>query len=193
MPQPAPVRNSPPSRRSVAGRNSSAGTWREGGPHRRQPILDTATAGPVNGPLLRTPAGSAGPAGAVAQLGERRNRTAEVRGSNPLSSTKASRCFLEVRDSKSYLLQAAEGKATPQGAPEGNADRAQGLGHRVRKGQLTPCLCRMHHRTIRRLYGKAEPFAGSVLFARKMALGGYDALHFSQKVRLVAAQSLGEI
>jgi hypothetical protein len=27
------------------------------------------------------------PAGAVAQLGERRNRTAEVRGSNPLSST----------------------------------------------------------------------------------------------------------
>src|SRR5216684_5467832 len=31
---------------------------------------------------------SAGPAGAVAQLGERRNRTAEVRGSNPLGSTK---------------------------------------------------------------------------------------------------------
>jgi hypothetical protein len=32
---------------------------------------------------------SARPAGAVAQLGERRNRTAEVRGSNPLGSTKA--------------------------------------------------------------------------------------------------------
>src|SRR5262249_32431177 len=30
---------------------------------------------------------SAGFAGAVAQLGERRNRTAEVRGSNPLGST----------------------------------------------------------------------------------------------------------
>src|SRR5216683_4843815 len=35
---------------------------------------------------------SAGPAGAVAQLGERRNRTAEVRGSNPLGSTKTSHC-----------------------------------------------------------------------------------------------------
>jgi hypothetical protein len=33
---------------------------------------------------------SARPAGAVAQLGERRNRTAEVRGSNPLGSTKSS-------------------------------------------------------------------------------------------------------
>jgi hypothetical protein len=32
---------------------------------------------------------SARPAGAVAQLGERRNRTAEVRGSNPLGSTKS--------------------------------------------------------------------------------------------------------
>ena len=32
----------------------------------------------------------AGPGdGAVAQLGERRNRTAEVRGSNPLGSTKS--------------------------------------------------------------------------------------------------------
>ena len=37
---------------------------------------------------------SAGPAGAVAQLGERRNRTAEVRGSNPLGSTKLAKCFL---------------------------------------------------------------------------------------------------
>ncbi len=36
---------------------------------------------------LRRPGG-----GAVAQLGERRNRTAEVRGSNPLGSTRPSRC-----------------------------------------------------------------------------------------------------
>jgi hypothetical protein len=50
-------------------------------------ILDTMAAGPVNGRLLR-PRASARPAGAVAQLGERRNRTAEVRGSNPLGSTK---------------------------------------------------------------------------------------------------------
>src|SRR6476646_1347422 len=32
--------------------------------------------------------------GAVAQLGERRNRTAEVRGSNPLGSTKCKRLRL---------------------------------------------------------------------------------------------------
>ena len=38
--------------------------------------------------MARQPANaSAGSAGAVAQLGERRNRTAEVRGSNPLGST----------------------------------------------------------------------------------------------------------
>src|SRR5258708_2059149 len=41
---------------------------------------------------------SAGPAGAVAQLGGRRNRTAEVRGSNPLGSTKDSQSFLWFSD-----------------------------------------------------------------------------------------------
>jgi hypothetical protein len=38
--------------------------------------------------LAFCPLSSNGRIGAVAQLGERRNRTAEVRGSNPLSSTK---------------------------------------------------------------------------------------------------------
>jgi hypothetical protein len=53
-------------------------------------ILDTVRTSPVNGGhVARQPANtSAGSAGAVAQLGERRNRTAEVRGSNPLGSTK---------------------------------------------------------------------------------------------------------
>lgn len=32
------------------------------------------------------------------------------------------------------------GRPTQQWVPEANADRAQGLGHRVRKGQLTPLL-----------------------------------------------------
>jgi hypothetical protein len=97
MPQPAPVRNS--RRAGVASQVKSIGRKRGapgptshlfGSRHRREAILDTAAAGPVNGRLLRMPAVfPRRPAGAVAQLGERRNRTAEVRGSNPLSSTKA--------------------------------------------------------------------------------------------------------
>jgi hypothetical protein len=53
-------------------------------------ILDTVRTALVNGDhVAGQPANaSARPAGAVAQLGERRNRTAEVRGSNPLGSTK---------------------------------------------------------------------------------------------------------
>ena len=55
----------------------------------RDGVLDTVGTASVNGGHI---AGqlrmSAGPIGAVAQLGERRNRTAEVRGSNPLGSTR---------------------------------------------------------------------------------------------------------
>src|ERR1700694_2479796 len=44
---------------SVRGRTTNARVRR----HRREAILDTVTGGPVNGPLLRTPAGSPAPAG----------------------------------------------------------------------------------------------------------------------------------
>ena len=43
---------------------------------------------PKPGSLKLPPLGSMESTGAVAQMGERCNRTAEVRGSNPLSSTK---------------------------------------------------------------------------------------------------------
>ncbi len=50
---------------------------------RRPPAINAAF---LFGPAIFVQFGSA--RGAVAQLGERRNRTAEVRGSNPLGSTR---------------------------------------------------------------------------------------------------------
>src|SRR6202045_5392885 len=63
-------------------------------------ILDTVATAPVNGRHLRQRPRHLprGPAGAVAQLGERRNRTAEVRGSNPLGSTNEPQSFLGFSD-----------------------------------------------------------------------------------------------
>jgi hypothetical protein len=78
MPQAAPARNSRTAGMASQAKNIDCAV--------DAAILDTAAAGPVNGPLA--PRGYfARRAGAVAQLGERRNRTAEVRGSNPLGST----------------------------------------------------------------------------------------------------------
>ena len=59
--------------------NPSGGSAEAAHQPRREPI-DSAPPPDLKGRLL---------AGAVAQMGERCNRTAEVRGSNPLSSTTA--------------------------------------------------------------------------------------------------------
>ena len=48
---------------------------------------------PLQTPLRASLPGFAGPGGAVAQMGERCNRTAEVRGSIPLGSTTG---FLDI-------------------------------------------------------------------------------------------------
>jgi len=57
---------------------------------------------------------------------------------------------LPLRSHRCARLSMTEGKAAPQGVPEGKPDRAQGLGHRRRKWQLRPRLC--HH----------EPLCGDV-------------------------------
>src|SRR5262249_29827116 len=70
-------------------------------------ILDTVRTTPVNDGHHQGPVNtSAGSAGAVAQLGERRNRTAEVRGSNPLGST--NKTAVRYGDTRSACVQ--EGK-----------------------------------------------------------------------------------
>jgi len=56
-------------------------------------------------------------------------------------------CRIKMRSTTRHLAGSSSLSGRGEGqprlrVPEGNADRAQGRGHRVRRRQLTPCLCR---------------------------------------------------
>lgn len=70
---------------------------------------------------------------------------------NPPVSNDADRSLVAFNSSASGavdILSSRRGKELRQGAPVGKADRAQGLGHRLRNGQAQSLPRRVHHTRV---------------------------------------------